>query len=115
MDVFFNEVSRVLKRNGFFLFADFRDRGEIGYLRKQLSNSGFELEKEEAISQNVLKALEMDNERKIKLIKQKAPKILHKAFMQFAGAKGSEIYESLRKGDKEYLSFVLRKKLNNKK
>ena len=109
MEQFLREIFRILKTNGYFLFADFRNKNEIDSLRKQLKHSGLKLVKEENITQNVLKSLDMDNERKMKLIKQKVPKILHKTFLQFAGIKGSEIYESFKTGEKEYFSLVLQK------
>lgn len=112
MNQFLREVFRVIRPDGHFLFADFRKKDEINTLRKQLVHSGFELIKEERITQNVLRALELDNNRKLKLI-QKVPRILHKSFSDFAGLKGTETYESFRSGDREYFNFVLKKK--NKK
>jgi len=109
MNQFLREVFRVIRPDGHFLFADFRKKDEINNLRNQLARSGFELIKEERITQNVLRSLELDNNRKLKLI-QKVPKILHKSFSDFAGLKGTETYESFRRGDREYFNFVLKKK-----
>ena len=106
---FLREVFRVIKRGGYFLFADFRKKNEINTLRKQLAHSGFELIKEERMTQNVLRALGLDNSRRLKLI-EKVPKIFHKSFSDFAGLKGTETYESFRRGDREYFNFILKKK-----
>ena len=111
MKQFLREVFRLLRPNGYFLFADFRNNNEINSLRKQLKHSGLKLIKEENLTQNVLKSLDMGNERKMKLIKQKVPKILHKTFLQFAGIKGSEIYESFKTGERKYFNFVLQKNI----
>lgn len=108
MNQFLREVFRVIRPDGHFLFADLRKKDEIDTLRNQLVHSGFELIKEEKITQNVFRALELDNNRKLKLI-QKAPKILRKSFSDFAGLKGTETYESFRNGDREYFNFVLKK------
>ena len=107
---FYDEVVRVLKPNGFFLYADLRQKDEIDIWRGQLKMSGLELLKEENITPNVLQALEQDDVRKQKLIDQYVPKFLHKPFNEFAGMKGSEFfYGSLKNGDKRYLSFIFRK------
>lgn len=107
---FLREVFRVLRPNRYFLFADFRKMDEINSLRNQLLELGFELIKDERITQNVLKSLELDNERKTKLIMQKVPKILRKSFSDFAGVKGTEVYGSFRTGSREYFNFVLHKR-----
>lgn len=111
MKLFLSEVFRLLRPNGYFLFADFRNKNEIDSLRKCLISSGLVVLKEGRITQNVLRSLDMDNGRKMKLIKQKVPKILHKTFLQFAGIKGSEIYESFKNGSREYFNFVLQKRI----
>jgi len=110
MNQFLREVFRVIRLNGYFLFADFRNKDEISNLRKQLAHSGFELVREEKITQYVLRALELDNSRRLKLV-QKVPSMLHKSFSDFAGLKGTETYESFRSGDREYFNFVLNKKI----
>ncbi len=109
MERFLREVYRVIRPDGYFLFADFRSKDEIFSLREQLNNSGFELLKEEVITPNVLRALELGHESKLGLIQQKAPKLLHKSLESFTGMKGSRIYESLRTKEIEYLNYVLQK------
>ena len=109
MKLFLHEVFRVLKPNGYFLFADFRGKGDINSLNSYLQNSGLKLLMKKKITKNVLKALDLDSNRKVELIKKKVPKMLHKTFLQFAGVKGTEIYESFRTGEREYFSFVLQK------
>jgi ubiquinone/menaquinone biosynthesis C-methylase UbiE len=110
MDRFLNEVYRVLRPNGYFLFADHRGKEKVELLRAQLRNSRLEIMKEEKINANVLKALDLDNERKLRLIRQKVPKLLSKPFQEFAGIRGTGLYEDLRTGVLEYRSFILRKR-----
>lgn len=106
---FLKEVSRVLRQGGYFLFADFRYREDMNNLRKQLTKSGFRIMKEEEITGNVMKSLEINNGRKLNIIRQKVPKPLQKAFYSFAGIKGTPIYGSFRDGRSVYFNFVLRK------
>ncbi len=109
MERFLREVYRVLRPNGHFLFADFRSREELFSLREQLNGSGLRLLREEVITPNVLKALELNHENKLAMIQRKAPRLLRKSLESFTGAKGSRIYEGLRSGEIEYLNYVLQR------
>ena len=109
MDAFLGQVERVLREGGYFLFADFRSKGEIDVLREALDKSGLTLIKETDITLNILHALELDNERRTTLIKKTVHKPLVQPFLEFAGAKGSKSYEKFRTGETVYLSFVLQK------
>ncbi|MFA5394133.1 MAG: class I SAM-dependent methyltransferase [Candidatus Ratteibacteria bacterium] len=106
---FFREVNRVLKPGGYFLLADFRNKNSIDLLREQLRASGLKIIKEKTITPNIIKALDLDSERRENLIKRLVPKLLHKPSMALAGVKGTAAYTSFVTGQKEYLSFVLRK------
>jgi len=109
MERFLGEVFRVLRPNGYFLYADFRSMSETDILQRQIRAAGFEIVKRENIAPNVVKALEADSERKLELIRRKAPKLIHKQMELFAGIKGTAIFESFASGEREYLHFVLRK------
>jgi ubiquinone/menaquinone biosynthesis C-methylase UbiE len=109
LDVFFSEVKRVLKSGGHFLFADMIRHDEVETIKSQLKKFEFEFISEDNISKNVVKALDYDHLRRENLIKERIPGFLNKAFLQFAGTKGTERYESFANGKMEYWSFVLRK------
>jgi ubiquinone/menaquinone biosynthesis C-methylase UbiE len=107
---FFAEVNRMLRPGGHFCFADMIKKGEVESIRKDLLSSGMEIVSETEITKNVVKALDCDHERRESAIVNKVPGFLRKSFLQFAGAKGSERYESFASGKMEYWHFVLRKK-----
>ncbi|MFH1827051.1 MAG: class I SAM-dependent methyltransferase [bacterium] len=109
IDKFFREVYQVLKPDGYFLFADFRYKKDFALLKNQIKNSKIKIIKEENITDNVIKALNLDNSRKVNLIKKLVPKLLYKPAQEFAGAKGSEVYNSFLNRDREYFSFILKK------
>jgi ubiquinone/menaquinone biosynthesis C-methylase UbiE len=109
MTRFLSEVYRVLRPEGYFLFSDHRDRDKINLLREQLKTSDLKLVKENDITLNVVRALELDNDRKKKLIGQKCPGILRRETEEFAAIKGTRTYESFKTGDSRYLSYVLQK------
>jgi ubiquinone/menaquinone biosynthesis C-methylase UbiE len=107
---FLSEVVRVLKPNGYFLYADMRYQEEIDNWQTRLRRTGLDLLHEEDITPNVVKALALDNERKRKLINQYVPKILHRPFYEFAGITGAGLaHGSPRAGERLYLNFVLHK------
>ncbi|MBU2495871.1 MAG: class I SAM-dependent methyltransferase [Candidatus Omnitrophota bacterium] len=108
---FFSEVDRVLKPGGYFLLSDFRNKNSLDLLREQLRGSGLKTVKEEIITPNIIKALDLDSERRENLIKKLVPKVLHKPSMALAGVKGTAVYKSFVTGKKEYLVFVLQKPL----
>jgi len=56
-----------------------------------------------------VRALELDNDRKQRLIEKKCPKVLRGRMAEFAAMKGTKTYETFRTGYSRYLSFVLQK------
>ena len=109
MDRFLSEVYRVLRPGGYFLFSDHRDADKLQLLHEQLEKCGFSQEKETDITPNVVRALELDNDRKQRLIEKKCPRVLRGRMAEFAAMKGTKTYETFRTGHSRYLSFVLQK------
>ncbi len=109
IDRFLEEVRRVLRPNGLLLLADMRHHYAVRILRTQVRSSAFILLKEETITPNVLRALELDSKRRLALIDQKIPRLLRWPMRHFAGIQGTSIYEALRTGRAEYLAYTLQK------
>ena len=109
MAQFLQEVYRVLKHGGYFLFADLRYQQSIANLKNRFKNAGLKIIKEETITQNVVKALRLDHERRIELVERLAPRFFHRFSKEFAGTKETALYKSLVSGKKEYLHYVLKK------
>ncbi len=109
MERFLDEVYRVLKPGGYLLFADLREGKTIDVLKKQLKNSKLKVIKEEIITPNVIKGLDLDHERRIDLINRLAPRFLHGLTKEFAGTKETGLYKAFLNGEKEYLHYILRK------
>lgn len=109
MPRFLSEVKRVLKPGGHFLFADLRGRDEAAELQNSITNSGMIVIGQWDITANVLEALTLDNERKLRLIDQTVNGPLLKYFKDFAGVKDAGVYERFQKGENTYMRYVLRK------
>ncbi len=106
---FFEEVYRVLKPEGKFLFADMIKPKDIESINKSLEEAGLKLIEKKNIRENVVKALILDSEYRKERIREGAPKFLHKSFFQFAGVEGSERFDSFDKNRIDYWSYVLTK------
>ena len=109
MNCFLNEVIKVLRPGGHFLFTDFRETKEIEELERLISASGLEVLKKRDITPNVIKALDEDDDRRMKSISQNVPKPFLKQFREFAGVKESVVYRRFQNGELKYVSFITRK------
>jgi ubiquinone/menaquinone biosynthesis C-methylase UbiE len=110
VDRFFEEVVRVLRTQGYLLFADLRAREQMDRLRDQLTRSGLSIVAEESITRNVLRALELDSDRRLTQIRSRAPRWIHPSVANFAGVEGSPVFEALRTGRVDYVRFVAQKR-----
>jgi len=82
---FFQHVRRVLKPGGYFLYTDLRYEEKTPEWHTQIEEMGLKVIKKEDITDNVLKAMELDRERRIQLVKTYIPRILQKQFYHSAG------------------------------
>ena len=103
---FYAEVRRVLKPGGHFLYADLRDSATVKEWRETLSASGLSIVQETEITKFVLAGLDRNNEQKRELIQRLVPGVLQAPFSDFAGMRGSKVYEGFRSGSLTYRSFV---------
>lgn len=112
VDAFFAEVVRILRPNGYFLYADLRQANEMDIWQSQMNGMDLQLVAEEEITSNVLRSLDLDNERKEKLIGRYVPWFLRRPFNEFAGMKGTEFfYGAFANGKKIYKRFVFMNKV----
>lgn len=109
MDIFLDEVFRVLKPGGYFLFADFRHKSEIETLNKHFEDSNLRALKYEIITTNVLEALKLSTNEKEKLIHKIIPKLLHSIGKKFAATEGSTTYNKFSTREYEYFFYILMK------
>lgn len=109
MPAFLEQVFRVLRPGGTFLWADLRPEERLAETRGQFQAAGFTLCRETMITSNVLHALDCISDRKQATIERLVPRPLVRAVQDFAGVRGTRVYESLRTGALQYPSCVLQK------
>lgn len=106
---FVQEVARVLKPGGHFLYADFRFRDDWAAWEQALASAPLELVQTRDIGTEVLRGMDYNAKRSEALICDRLPKFLHSLGRDFAGLPGSRVYEALKRGDLSYRSWCLRK------
>lgn len=109
VDKFLKEVKRVLKPGGYLVLTDLRGIPGMEILKTQLLNSGLKLVELDDITNNVVEAIELEDDMKWRRIKESIPKWLHAAFGEFGGAIGSQIHLQLKNRDLIYYRFKLEK------
>jgi ubiquinone/menaquinone biosynthesis C-methylase UbiE len=106
---FLTEVKRVLKPGGYFLCTDMRSPGGMEKLQNYLEESGMLMKEQEEITDNIIKAIELEEPVKQDRINKDIPKWFQKMFREFAGVRGSKIHEDLKSRGLVYYRFVLQK------
>ena len=109
VDLFINEVYRVLKEGGYFLFADFGQNKELKMLEKQMENAQFKFIKKENITNEVVEALTLSTPGRKVLIDKIAPVFLRDLAHQFAATIGTPTYNRFVNRHFEYVHYILKK------
>lgn len=109
INAFFREANRVLVPEGHFLFADMIKDGKHDKVEGELKSAGFEILNKENITENVVKALDLDHDRRNTLIRSLVPNFLQGGFLEFAGAKGTQRYKAFASGNMQYWIYLLQK------
>ena len=109
---FLSEIKRVLKPGGYLLLVDFRNEKNVENmetLRNQLMETGMDMISEENITDNVIRAIEEEDDAKQERIRTLIPAKWQKLFSDFAGVVGSRFHLSLKEGTRKYYRFVMQK------
>lgn len=109
MGRFLEEVHRVLRPGGAFLMACFEDRSKDVYPRESLAQSRLRLVREDDITANVARALELDGARRTALANEIVPRVLLGVSHEFAGIPGTQLHASFADGTCPYYCFTCRK------
>jgi ubiquinone/menaquinone biosynthesis C-methylase UbiE len=109
VDRFLSEVHRVLKPGGHLLISYFEDPDKGVYPRQALARSKLHKIREEDITEGVVRAMDLDSARRERLAYKIAPGILRKLAIEFAGIRGTDLYDSFASGKCPYFYFIYRK------
>lgn len=109
MHRFLSEAKRVLRPGGHLLLADLRAKEAIPGIRKALSESGLKQQEMLDISENVWRAMQIQHDVTLALVKKVLPRLLWSAGFSFAGTEGSTVLEELKSGERVYFCAVMQK------
>ena len=109
IESFIRHTYRVLIAGGHFCFTDLRYIVEYQDLRSAFLAQDLEIVEERDITKNVVKALQLDKQRRKTLVSEKLPKFLESSAMEFAGIEGSKRYQLFEDGEMGYYKLILQK------
>jgi len=106
---FLAEVARVLRAGGHFLYADFRFKDRFAEWEQAIASAPLHILRTRDINNEVLRGMSRNSPRSFDLVKRHLPKFLHSLGRDFAGIKGSRVYNALKGGELSYRSYCLEK------
>ena len=104
---FAREVARVLAPGGWFTIADMRGTSMVSDFDRQLAAMGLELREKRSITAGVVAALDAADARKRERIGRMP--LMRRFMVEFAGARGSILYNGLKSGVVVYLAYRFQK------
>lgn len=104
---FLAEVRRVLRPGGRFFWADQRPARDVERTRGWFRASGLRVDEEHDITAEVVRALELDSDRKLGLVRAWFPRVAHPALARFAALPGSRSHRAFRRRSTRYLAAAL--------
>ncbi len=109
VDRFLSEVRRVLKPGGHLLISYFEDAGKGVFPRQALARSKLQKVREQDISEGVVRAMDLDSSRRQRMALKLAPGMLKKLAIEFAGVRGTDLYNDFASGNYPYFYFIYQK------
>lgn len=105
LPAFLGEVARVLKSGGHFLYADFRFSDGISAWETALAGAPLRQLDCTIIDAEVLRGMDVNSARSSELLAKRLPGVLQSLGGDFAGVRGSRIYQALQSGELSYRSY----------
>jgi ubiquinone/menaquinone biosynthesis C-methylase UbiE len=108
---FLKEVYRILKKDGKFLFTDFRHikNSPVHSLEMLILESGFSIEEKRIISPHIYDSCVIASERRKQIINYASPWYLKKFFYHYAVLNGTTKLKKLGNGEIVYFMYHLKK------
>ena len=106
---FLKESYRVLKKDGYFLFCDFRTADGLQELYDHFSSSELKFLNRIDITDNIIQGLDKLSKYREDHIDESVSVFIRKLFKTYAGIKGTEIYNSFVNGSMIYVCAILKK------
>ncbi len=108
---FLAEVARVLRPGGYFLYADFRFGTGVADWELALAGAALKQVRTRVINAEVLRGMDINTARSQSLLVRHLPPWMQSLGRDFAGIRGSRIYNALREDRLSYRSYCFVKDL----
>ena len=106
---FLSEVARVLRPGGHFLYADFRFADARPTWDAAIAAAPLKLAHTRNINAEVRRGMDRNSVRSEGLVARHLPKFMQSLGRDFAGVKGSRVYNALARGELSYRSYCFTK------
>jgi SAM-dependent methyltransferase len=106
---FLEEVARLLRPGGHFLYADFRFTDDLAGWEKAIAGAPMKILQQRNINAEALRGMNRNSARSQALVARHLPKFLHTLGADFAGVTGSRIHNALASGALSYRSYCFQK------
>lgn len=103
------QVARVLKPGGHFLYADFRFEDGLVEWEQAIALAPLKLLHRRVINAEVLRGMDRNSQRSSSLLVRYLPRFMQSLGRDFAGIRGSRIYNALQEGRVSYRSYGFEK------
>ena len=84
-----------------------RDKKSMEKMHHNFAQAGFIIETWTDVTENVVDALDIIDEGRREMIRQRAPPSLRRSFETFGGVPGTPVYEALKSGRIQYYRYLL--------
>ena len=109
MDKFVNEVTRVLKPFGYFLFCDLRRKSLVNEMMSSINVNNLKLINHQNITSNVIEATILMSKERNESIKKLKSGLFKNILKSFAAVEGSKVHNSFKDGYLQYISAYCQK------
>lgn len=109
IDKFLEEVYRVLRPGGFFIFADFRPKADLKSLDQLFVKAKLSFMNKKIITQQVLQSLDLMKSLRQEQIRNMIPGILRGISRRFVALEGTMMYNNFLTHEFEYVLYTLKK------
>lgn len=107
---FLTEAARVLRPGGHLLYADFRFSDRLAEWEQALASAFFQIQNIRNINTEVIRGMNQNSARSQELVARYLPQFLRGIGQDFAGTKGSRLYNAMVRGEVSYRAYCLMKR-----